>query len=307
MADIALRLGSEVLVVQGSVGTQLMAQGFDADTPLPLLNLTEPETVLELERTYRSVGADCGVTNTFCATSSRLAAHGLAAQTAAINAEGVRLCREASFPHVLASVGPCGVVPEPGSGKAQVARPAADEAAAKAAGWPEMFGAAVEQYAEQVEALASAAPDAILLETFTNLDDAVAALTAATRACSLPVIASMCFTQAKGAPEPEEAARVLALAGAAVVGCNCMDVEATVEAVTRMRRATSLPIIARPSAGTPTPGRDGRPVYPAGPDAFADASVRLLRAGATLIGSCCGSGPAATGAISATVGGVTLG
>ena len=306
MADIALRLGSEVLVVQGAVGTQLMAQGFDADTPLPLLNLTEPETVLELERTYRAVGADCGVTNTFCATSSRLAAHGLVAQTAAINVEGVRLCREAGFPHVLASVGPCGVVPEQGSGEAQVAEPVADVEAAKAPGWPERFGAAVEQYAEQVEALASAAPDAILLETFTNLDDAVAALTAATRTCDLPVIASMCLSQA-GALEPEAVARVLQRAGAAVVGCNCMDIEATVDAVTRMRAATSLPIIARPSAGTPVPGRDGWPTYPAGPDAFADASVRLLRAGATLIGSCCGSGPAATGAISATVGGVTLG
>ena len=306
MADIALRLGSEVLVVQGAIGTQLMAQGFDADTPLPLLNLTEPETVLELERTYRAVGADCGVTNTFCATSSRLAAHGLVAQTVAINVEGVRLCREAGFPHVLASVGPCGVVPEQGSGEAQVAEPVADAEAAKAPGWPERFGVAVEQYAEQIEALASAAPDAILLETFTNLDDAVAALTAATRACDLPVIASMCLSQA-GAPEPEEAARILQRAGAAVVGCNCMDIEATVDAVTRMRAATSLPIIARPSAGTPVPGRDGRPTHPAGPDAFADASVRLLRAGATLIGSCCGSGPAATGAISATVGGVTLG
>ena len=306
MADIALRLGSEVLVVQGPVGTPLMAQGFDAETPLPLLNLTEPETVLELERTYRAAGADCGVTNTFCATSSCLARHGLAGQTAQINAEGVRICREAGFPHVLASVGPCGIVPEAGSGAAQAGEPATDVKAVRAAGWPELFGAAVEQYAEQIEALASAGPDAILLETFTNLDDAVAAVVASTRACELPVVASMALV-GPDAPAPEEAARILVAAGAAVVGVNCMDVDATLDALARMRSAVSAPLIARPSAGEPAARRDGAPAYPLGPDDFADASVRLLRAGATLIGSCCGSGPAATGAISATVGGVTFG
>lgn len=303
MADIALRLGSDVLVVAGPTGTPLMAQGFPADTPLPLLNLTEPETVLDLLRLYRAVGADCGVTNTFGATSSLLAAHGLAGEAARINRAGVELAREAGFPHVLASVGPCGVAVEPGAGLAQLDDGGAG--ASPAVEWPEGFGAAVEQYAEQVADLASAAPDAILLETFTSLDDALAALLAARRTCDLPVIASMALV-GPAAPDTADVARALARGGAAAVGVNCMAPMPTLDAVRAMRAACDLPLVARPSAGEPTTGRDGGPAWPLGPDDFAAAAPRLVGAGATLVGSCCGTGPAVTGAVYAAVGGLAL-
>lgn len=307
MADIALRLGRDVLVTQGPMGTQLMAQGFDGDMPLPMLNLTEPEIVEELHRIYRAAGADCAITNTFMATSANLAPHGLAGSVARINEEGVRLAREQGFPHVLVSVGPCGVEVEPGSGLAVLrAFEAQASGEARAAGdWPAGYGAAVEQYAEQIAALAAGDPDALLLETFTSLDDALAAVEAARRTCDVPVIASMAFCE-KAEAAPEEAAAALERAGVAAVGCNCMEIDACVDAIERMRGACKLPLIARPSAGIPAEQPDGSLKWPAGADDFAAASVRLLRAGARIIGCCCGGTPAATGAIYATVGGVQM-
>lgn len=292
MADIALRLGTDVLVVAGPTGTPLMGRGFDAQTPLPWLNITEPEDVLDVLRLYRAVGADCGVTNTFGATSSRLAKQGLAGEVASINRAGVELAREAGFPHVLASVGPCGVAVEPGAGMARLREPEQD--AAGAGELPAGFAAAVEQYAEQVAALASAGPDAILLETFTSLDDVLAALLAAREACDLPVIASMALV-GEGAPDAAEAAHALAQAGAAAVGVNCMGAQATLDALRAMRGACGLPLIARPGvqAGEPRPD-------------FGMLALEMLRAGATLIGSCCGTGALETGAVYATVGGVEL-
>lgn len=311
MADIELRLGSDVLVVQGAMGTMFEAAGFGGpgETCYPFLNLTEPETVEELHRRYLAAGADCAVTNTFLATSSRLAPYGLLAYAEQINREGVRLARGVGFQHVLAAVGPCGVEVEPGSGLAALA---ASEAPDGAAYPPEAcapgYGAAVEQYAEQIAALACEGPDAVLLETFTDLDDALAAVDAARRVCDLPVMACLSFVRGPegGAlsPDPAEAARALVRAGAAAVGCNCTDVDDAVAAVEAMRSAVDAAIVARPSAGQPVRQPDGSLSWPVGPDEFADAAVRLVRAGARVVGSCCGSTPACTGAIYAAVGGL---
>lgn len=301
MADIELRLGKDVLTVQGAMGTMLEAQGFGpaGETCYPFLNLEEPETVEQLHRAYLAAGADCAVTNTFLATSSRLARFGLEGCAAQINEAGVRIARGVGFQHVLASVGPCGVEVERGSGRAALAGAPVGPAEAG-------YGAALEQYAEQVAALASAGPDAILLETFTSLDDALAALDAARRSCGLPVIACMAFAGRPG-EGPAEAARALAEAGAAAVGCNCMGVAETLAAVAAMRAAADVPIVARPSAGTPVRAASGRLVWPVGPDGFYDAATRLLAAGASVIGSCCGSTPACTGAVFAAVGGARVG
>lgn len=303
MPGITERLGAEVLVVQGAVGTYLQDRGFEGC--MPALNLEEPEAVEDLHRLYRLAGADCALTNTFLATSSQLAREGLSAHTQQINVAGVRLAQAAEFPHVLAAMGPCGVAVEPGSGLAALR--ARDQAAEKgdvadAEGPAPGYACAREQYLEQAAALASAGPDAVLLQTFTDLDDALAAMDAVRQACDLPVLACMAFV-GPDAPDPADCARALELAGAVAVGCNCMDFDATVAALEAMCASCSLPLVALPSAGTPHQVA-GRTVWPAGPDDFADASVRLLRAGARVIGSCCGSTPACTGAVYAAVGGL---
>ena len=313
MPDIMERAGSDVLVVQGAVGTYLHQKGFEGNTCC--LNLEEPDAVEQMHELYRLAGADCAVTNTFLATSAQLAGEGLAGQTAAVNMEGVRLARQAGFPHVLAAMGPCGVAVELGSGLAALeARLNPGEAADAASAQTPAVGYATarEQYLEQASALAAAAPDAILLQTFTSLDDALAALDAAHQACDLPVFACMTFVAETGADAvpgaaaahvPAECARVLERAGAAAVGCNCMPPAETLAAVGEMRAACKLPLVALPSAGTPRELPRRGLVWPVGPDDFAEAATRLVAAGASLVGSCCGSTPACTGAIYAAVGG----
>ena len=167
------------------------------------------------------------------------------------------------------------------------------------------YASAREQYLEQAAALSAAAPDAILLETFTSLDDALAALDAAQTACDLPVFACMSFV-GPDAPDAAECAHILERAGAAAVGCNCMAPEETLACVRTMRAACGLPLIALPSAGVPRELPRRGLVWPVSPDDFAVAAARLVAAGASLVGSCCGSTPACTGAIYAAVGGMAL-
>ncbi len=305
MPGIRERLGSDVLVVQGAVGTYLAQRGFEGS--MCALNLEEPDAVEQMHRLYRVAGADCAVSNTFLATSNLLAAEGLAAQTQAINMKGVRLARAAEFPHVLAAMGPCGVAPEPGSGLAALEeRLASGERAgqAHAQGATEGYACARELYLEQAAALAAAAPDAILLETFTSLDDALAALDAALEACDLPVFACMSLVGAQAA-DPAECARALERAGAAAVGVNCMDAQASEQAVRAMRAACGLPIVALPSAGIPVSTPRG-PVWRTNPDEFAQVAQRLVAAGASVVGTCCGTTPAHTAAVYAAVGGMEM-
>ena len=307
MADIQMRLGTDVLVVQGPMGTELARIGFDPDDCLPLLNIVEPEEIEQLHRRYRDAGADCAVTNTFLATSSRLAEYGLAGSAAQINIEGVRLARAAGFPHVLGCIGPCGIEVEASSGEAYARAGGDPDLLAQVTEKFPLFMAAVEQYAEQAAYLASADVDGILLETFASVDDAVAAVAGAGRETDVPLLACMTWPSVSAKPgEPAQSARLLELAGASAVGCNCMCIDDTVQCAAEMSGACGLPVIALPSAGVPVKGEDGEPSWPSGPDDFARASLDLLRAGARILGSCCGSTPACTGAIFATVGGTVF-
>jgi len=57
-----------------------------------------------------------------------------------------------------------------------------------------------------------------------------------------------------------------------------------------MKEVTELPLLAKPSAGVPM-RKDNRLVYPCSPDDFAAYCLKLVDAGATMIGGCCGTTP----------------
>jgi homocysteine S-methyltransferase len=85
--------------------------------------------------------------------------------------------------------------------------------------------------------------------------------------------------------------------GADAVGCNCSYGPASVlHALERMRGATRLPLAAMPNAGLPRTV-EGRNVYAVSPDEMADFARRFVRAGAGLVGGCCGTTPEHTRAM----------
>ena len=95
MTDFTTSLGTRVLVCDGAMGTMLHAAGMSLDRALPELNLSNPGLVRALHDSYIAAGADIIQTNTFGASSLRLAVHGHAAQTREINLAGVRVALEA--------------------------------------------------------------------------------------------------------------------------------------------------------------------------------------------------------------------
>jgi 5-methyltetrahydrofolate--homocysteine methyltransferase len=281
MPDILTRLGRDVLVIDGAFGTMLQRAGIPPEQCPEQLNLTGPEIVSDIHRGYVLAGADCVTTNSFGGSRPKLDEYGLGDQVAELNRAAVRVARASGAQHVLADVGPTGLVIEP-LGTVS-------------------FDFAFEVFAEQVSALAAEEPDAIIVETMTDIAEARCAVLAARSVCDLPVIASVTFGQGGvmdiSGTDPVTAAIVLEAAGASAVGMNCgLGPEQMLPLVEAMAAATALPIIVQPNAGLPRL-EDGRTVFPGTADEMGTYAARFVAAGASLVGSCCGSSPSFTGTI----------
>ncbi|MBN2848441.1 MAG: homocysteine S-methyltransferase family protein [Coriobacteriia bacterium] len=281
MPDIVRRLGREVLVCDGAMGTMLQRAGIPPEQSPIQLNVTAPEIVEEVHRLYALAGAHCATTNSFGGSRAKLAVYGLDDQVVELNRAAVRVARSGGAPHVLGDIGPTGLVLEP-LGTAR-------------------FDEVFDIFAEQAAALAAEGPDALLIETMTDIAEARCAVLAARSVTDLPVFVTVTFGLSGrmdlSGTDPETAAVILEAAGATAVGLNCgLGPEQMLPLVERMARATSLPIIVQPNAGLPTLV-DGVTVFPGTPDEMGSHAARFVDAGASIVGSCCGSTPEFTGAI----------
>jgi methionine synthase I (cobalamin-dependent) len=275
------------VISDGALGTEFLSRGAKAGDCLDLLNVTSPELVREVIGGYAAAGSNVVLTATFRANAISLAGWGLTGKVSQINYCGVRNAREAvaGRSKVFASVGPTGEMLS------------VDEELR-----PRLLGV----FEEQTAALADAGADAIVLETFSDLEEAKVALEAAQKT-GLPVIVSFAFDTGKNKDRtmtgvtPERAAQAITEAGAAAVGANCgVGIDGYIEICRRMRAATTLPLWFKPNAGLPEVVGD-KAVYHTSPDDFAARVPALLEAGATFVGACCGSNPDFIRAIAARV------
>ena len=290
MRDRLLSLLSQgyILVVDGAMGTMLQRRGLGMGECPELWNITHPDWVLNIHKQYFDAGADIVITNTFGGTATKLSLFGEAKRAAEINAAGARLAVQAreqasrsDTAFVFGSVGPTGELLEPLGSFSR----------------SEMF----DQFARQVDALANGGVDAIVIETMISPEEAIIAARAAKSvAPSLPVVVNLTYEPTPKGPRtmmgtsPEDFLHLLAQEGVKIeaVGTNCgTGAEDMVEVVSLLRSQTKMPVIAYPNAGLPRMV-DGAPVYDETPEEFAKKASRLLDAGATMVGGCCGTTPA---------------
>ena len=280
------------LVADGAMGTALMAAGLEAGGCGEWWNVAHPERILEIQRRYVQAGADCLITNTFGGSRIMLTRHGHGELVREINRAAVRIAREAfggggRDGYVLGDIGPLGALLEPyGDLSEQKARAALEEQAA---------------------ALVEGGADGIIIETETGLEETGLAIDAAKTAGARSVVASFaydlstdgCFYVTMMGVLPDGAAAFMEERGADVAALNCgtsVDMKAVAAVVRQYRAATALPIMAQPNAGNPVLVH-GKVVYRQTPQEMAAAVPEVLEAGATIVGSCCGSTAEHTAAI----------
>jgi homocysteine S-methyltransferase len=267
------------MLCDGAMGTLLYSKGIFINRCYDELNLAMPDLIREIHHDYYQAGADIVETNTFGANSFRLARHGCAEKTKAINVAGAQLAREAAkaFSGLVAgSVGPLGVRIEP-LGKISL-----EEAHAA--------------FLEQISALVEGGVDLIILETFGYLDEIRQAIRAARDVNpDIPVVAQVTIDEDGNCLDgatPETFGAKLADWGADVIGCNCsVGPGAMLSAIERVHQVTNgIPLSAQPNAGMPR-AVEGRNIYLCSPEYMANYVPQYVAAGVRLIGGCCGTTP----------------
>jgi len=284
MPQFADLFSNRPVLADGAMGTVLYARGVFINRCYDELNLSDPNLILSIHEDYLQAGAEIIETNTFGANRFRLTRHGLASKVVEINAAGVRLARQAvdhlkekqaGTAYVAGSIGPLGVRLEP------LGKTGLDEARAA--------------FAEQIQALAEAGVDLLIIETMPALNEAREALLAAEEtAPNLPVLVMVTVDDESNCLDgssPEQAAALLTEWGAGAIGVNCSTGPSTVlTALECMRAATDLPLAAMPNAGMPR-AIEGRNIYLCSPEYMASFARKAIAAGAQIVGGCCGTTP----------------
>jgi 5-methyltetrahydrofolate--homocysteine methyltransferase len=91
---------------------------------------------------------------------------------------------------------------------------------------------------------------------------------------------------------PSDMAIALTLAGASIIGANCGNgIEGMIDIVREIRKVDSkTPVLVHANAGRPVL-EGGKTVFPETPEMMAEKVSLLIKAGANIIGGCCGTTP----------------
>lgn len=266
-----------VVVADGATGTNYQDMGLEPGVAPEEWVFAAPEKVVELHRAFVDAGSDLILTNSFGATSLRLADGPLAGRAVEVNRRAAELAREAAGDNVVVagSLGPTGRLVEPYG--------------------PLTREAAVAAYDEQARALAEGGADVLVLETFFALEEALWAAEGVRRATDLPLAVAFSFdqgTKTMMGVGPREVVEAFAPVGVAALGANCGrsldDMDATVAEF--VAADSGIPLWVKPNAGIPRVVGD-RVEYEADPETLARHATRYATRGARFLGGCCGSTP----------------
>jgi 5-methyltetrahydrofolate--homocysteine methyltransferase len=295
-------LADRVLVVDGAMGTELMALELTPDDfggpPFSGCNealvLTRPDVIRQIHDAYLAAGADIVETDSFTASRLKLDEYGLGDKTAEINRGSAEIARAAcdavSTPEqprfVAGSLGPTGMLIS-----------SSDPTLSKIT-----FDQLADIYGEQARHLVEGGVDLLLIETSQDLLEMKAAIAGITREFE------------RGLRRvPIQAQATLDVTGRMLLGTDIRAVTATLDALaidviglncstgpTHMRDAVRYLVensrcfvAVVPNAGLPLMGPKGETIYPEAPEEMSrELAAFITDFGVNAIGGCCGTTPA---------------
>jgi len=269
-----------VLVSDGAWGTYIHQKGLKSDECPESWNLGHPDIIYEIALSYVEAGADMILTNSFGGSPFKLEPYGLKDRAYEINRAAAEISRKAAGDSilVLGSVGPTGKIL--------------------------MMGDVTEEelsngFSEQIRGLSDGGVDAILIETMSDPEEAVIALRTARKVTDKELICTFTFSLTPANEyrtmmglSPAESVDLLLKEGADIIGTNCGNGTAgMIQIVKEIRNVNpEIPVLVHANAGLPVL-KDGVSVFPETPEVMAEQMKDLVRAGANIVGGCCGTTP----------------
>ena len=264
--------GAAETFLDGGFGTMAQAAGLPPGKDPCDWNLERPEAVVAIHRAYVEAGAEVVLTNTFGA--NRLKYHGEHSLEDIVPA-AVANARASGAAKVALDIGPTG----------KLLKPAGDLD----------FDEAVAAFAETIRLGAAAGVDLVFVETMGDVREVKAAVLAAKETCALPVYVTVALDESGKlltGGSVECVAALLESMDVTAYGFNCgLGPDRMLPFVERLAKVSTKPIVVKPNAGMPTLV-DGKTVFPETPEEFAAHVAALVRAGASVVGGCCGTTPA---------------
>ncbi len=202
MSRLLKALQNNVLVADGAMGTILYSEGLD--TCPEAYNLTHPEKVEHIHRSYIEAGADVIQTNTYGANFEKLQPFGLEHKVKAIHQAAVAIAKRAARPDtfILGTVGGFRGVKQ-----------------------GELSLSAIQYHTEiQVDTLIESGVDGLLFETYYDLTELMRVITQTRQNYDIPIIAQLTASNTnylRDGTEINDALQQIVAAGANVVGLNC--------------------------------------------------------------------------------------
>jgi 5-methyltetrahydrofolate--homocysteine methyltransferase len=282
-------LSGEPVFLDGAMGTYIQQMGGDLFGAKN--NLDHPDLVRRVHNDYIAAGSQVITTNTFSLNEIYMAkkAFEVDAMGTSLNRAMEIACEAAESAentagkiHVLGGFGPCGELFMRGRCKNYENEQV------------------VESYVTQAETMNKYPISAFLLETFFDLTESGLVIEACRKVNpDLPIIMSLTFATANKGGATLMGNRSAQIAEWANdndifgVGANCGDLTPSqyAEIIKEYRGATTKPLMIEPNAGMPVLDGNGEAQYPMKAQEFAQQMVECYRAGARLLGGCCGTGP----------------
>ena len=272
MNNISQLIKEKRIYFDGGMGTMLQKRGLKPGESPELWNILHPDIIEDIHRQYLDAGANIITTNSFGINSLKYDNYEELIKAAISCAKKSIIGYENSF--VAFDIGPLGKFLEP------------------IGDLP--FEDAIEEFAKNVRVADKCGVDLIIIETMTDSYETKAAVLAAKENSNLPIFVTNVYDETEKTltgSNPEAMIAMLEGLGVSALGINCsLGPDKMVSLVEKYNRYSSLPIIANPNAGLPNVVNE-KTIYSMGAEEFSDYAVLLAKAGANILGGCCGTEP----------------
>ena len=265
------------IILDGATGSNLRLMGMPAGVCTEKWVNEHPEEIQKLQKAYVDAGSMAVYAPTFMANRISLKNVGLEDEIRRLNMENVKISKDA--------VGDRALVAGNLSTTSQPLEPIGTMT----------YDKLLENYKEQITYLVEAGVDYLAAETLLSLEEAMVICDAAAEVCDLPLTLS--FTcEGDGrmyfGGSVVDAAVTLQEMGADAVGVNCSVGPNQLESIVKsLKENLEIPVLVKPNAGIPQIDEFGTAHYNMDEEEFARCMMELKKAGASVMGGCCGTTP----------------